>query len=653
MQSAVMFAKAVDAQLNGRPDEAKDLYKRLLRRHPDASEVLGNLAVLVKKDGQVAIAEQMLRRAVRANPQNFSALTTLANIRLAEKHWEEAKEFNDAALAIEPHYPDAIVNNGVLLVHDNKLDEAEQQFWRAMTLDPRNTTARMNFANVRRLKKMNVEESIEMLKSIVEKQPDNALVHQMLCSSYQETMKYVKALEHAYAAVEASKAASDDALNAVATTHVVLGELEEAMAYYEKSRAINPNNVVTGTAYLFTINYDDRKTSEDVFQEYRKHAKVISKNSKIYNHEKRAKIENRRIRLAYSSPDLYTHVVSFFIDPILRNHNRSRFELVAYANVIKPDEHTMYLRRYFDKWVDVTQMNDEEMAEQIYNDGIDIVVDLAGHTFGNRLSALSMKPAPIQATYLGFGYTTGLDEIDYFIGDKNFTPTGSEPYFSEKLLQIEAPVYAYNPPRHRTPDVCEPPAMRKGYVTFGTMTRMIRLNNRLLSVWKQILDRVPGSKLRFDQKTFEDPETIERFYRRLESLGYSRDRVELTSTLEHWNGYHEFDIALDCWPHNAGTTTFEALFSGVPVISKRDRVSVGRLSDMVLSPLGLGDWVVDTEEQFVEKAVQMASDIPALAEIRQKLRPMMENSPFFDFQGRTRALEAGYMEMVRRYNEQR
>jgi predicted O-linked N-acetylglucosamine transferase (SPINDLY family) len=653
MQSAVMFAKAVDAQLGGRPDEAKDLYKRLLRRHPDSSEVLGNLAVLIKQDGQVALAEQMLRRAVRADPKNFYALTTLANIRIAAKQWAEAKEFNDRALEIEPHFPDSIVNNGVILVQDNKIDEAEQQFWWAMTLDPKHVNARMNFANVRRLKKMNVDESIDMLKSIIAAQPDNALVHQMLCSSYQETMKYVKALEHANAAVEASNGSSDEALNAVATSHVILGELEEAMDFYERSRAINPENIITGTAYLFTINYDDRKTPEDVFEEYRKHAKVISKSEKVYSHINRAKIQNRRIRLAYSSPDFYTHVVSFFIDPILRNHDRSKFELFAYANVVKPDEHTMYLKRHFEKWVDVTQMNDEEMAKQIKQDGIDIIVDLAGHTFGNRLSALSMKPAPIQATYLGFGYTTGLEEIDYFIGDPNFTPEGSEAYFSEKILRIEAPVYAYNPPRHRTPDIVPPPALSKGYVTFGTMSRMIRLNNRLLMVWKEIVDQVPGSKLRFDQKTFEDPETIERFTERLISLGFGRDQVEMVSTPEHWNGYHQFDIALDCWPHNAGTTTFEALFSGVPVISKRDRVSVGRLSDMVLTPLGFRDWVVDTEAQFVEKAVAMASDLPRLAETRAMLRKHMEESAFFDFKGRTRGLEAGYIEMVRRYNEAR
>ncbi|MCZ8184869.1 MAG: tetratricopeptide repeat protein [Beijerinckiaceae bacterium] len=653
MKPVVMFAKAVDSQLAGRTEEAKTLYKKLLRYYPNSSEVLGNLAVLVKKDGHVQLAEQMLQRAIRANPENFSALTTLANIKLAEKNFAEAKRYNDMALNIQPEDPDAMVNEGVLLIRDNKLDEAEWYFWQAMQRDSRHTTARMNFANVRRLKRDNLDASIDMLKSVAAQDPENTIVHLMICAANQDAQHYVEALRAAERALEITKGESEEALNAMATSHVILGELEEAMSYYERSQAIDPTNVTTGTAYLFTINYDDRKTQEQVFQEYQRLAGLLSKDKKQYSHKLRPPVKDRRIRIGYSSPDFYTHVVSYFIEPILRNHDRSKFEVFAYANVIKPDEHTVYFKRFFDKWVDVVQMSDEEMAAQIRADDIDILIDLAGHTHGNRLPVFAMKPAPIQATYLGFGYTTGFDQIDYFIGDRNFCPPGSDPYFSETVLNIEAPVYAYNPPRHRAADVVPPPAMSKGYITFGTMTRMIRLNNRLLAVWRQILERVPGSKLRFDQKTFDDPDTVERFYQRLEGLGYDRSRVDLVSTPEHWNGYKEFDIALDCWPHNAGTTTFEALFSGVPVVSKRDRVSVGRLSDMVLEPLGLGDWVADTEEQFVELAVKLASDIPGLAEIRASLRDRMNESAFFDFKARARGLEAGYLEMVRRYNEER
>jgi protein O-GlcNAc transferase len=653
MKSAVMFAKAVDCQLNGKPEEAKVLYKKLLRYYPDSSEVLGNLAVLVKKDGHVQLAEQMLRRAVNANPKNFSALTTLANIKIAERKFAEAKKFNDMALAIAPDDQDAIVNEGVLFIHDNKLDEAEFNFWQVMQRDPKHITARMNFANVRRLKKDNIDNSIAMLKQVAEQDPDNIIVNLMICAANQDAQRYVEALHYAEKALAASNGKSVDALNALATCHIVLGELEEAVEIFQRSQAISPDNVLTGTAYLFALNYDDRRTPKEVFHEYQRLAHLLGKDKVQYNHSKRGKIEGRRIRIGYVSPDFYTHVVSFFIEPILRNHDRTRFEVIAYANVMKPDEHTVYLKRYFDKWVDVVRMNDEEMAAQIRADDVDILIDLAGHTHGNRLPVLAMKPAPIQVTYLGFGYTTGFDQVDYFIGDQNFTPPDAEAYFSEKVLNIEAPLFAYNPPWHRAPEIAPPPALTKGYVTFGTMTRMVRLNTRLLRAWKQILDRVPGSKLRFDQKTMDDPETVERFYRRLEGLGFERARVDLVSTPEHWNGYLEFDIALDCWPHNGGTTTFEALFSGVPVVGKRDRVSVGRFADMVLKPLGMEEWIADTPEEFVELAVKLASDLPRLADIRANLRKRMTESAFFDFKARTRGLEAGYYEMVRRYNEER
>lgn len=651
MKSAVMFALAVNAQLSGQAEEAKTLYKKLLRKHPDNSEVIGNLAVLIKKDGQVLVAEQMLKRALVANPKNYSALTTLANIQIARKNFDEAEKYNKAALKIEPFFPEAILNEGVILISKNKLDEGEASLWRVLTVDPHHVNARINIANLARLRKLNVDGSIEVLNGILKEQPDNAGIHLLLCFSYQDTQRFVKAFESAKRAIDIDPNA--EYLMAAGNSLVVLGEFEEAIQYYKEADRLMPDNPMIGATYLFALNYDNRKNQQEVYDEYKSFGELIARNKEKFDHAGREKIQGRRIRIGYVSADFYSHVVSYFIEPILRNHDHTKFEVIAYANVIKPDDHTLHLKRYFDKWVDIVQMTDDEAAEAIRKDDVDILIDLSGHTAGNRLSAMAKRPAPIQATYLGFGYTTGMTEIDYFIGDDNFVPQGSESYFAEQVLRIPAPVYAYHPPRAQISDVKPLPALAKGYVTFGTMTRMVRLNTDMLKVWKQILDRVPNSKLRFDQKTFEDPETIERFTGRLEALGFKREQIELVSTRPHWDGYHDFDIALDCWPHNAGTTTFEALFLGVPVISKRDRVSVGRLSDMVLTPLGLGDWVADTEAEFVEKAVAMASDIPALAEIRAGLRGRVETSSFLDFKARTRGLESGYIEMVRRYNEER
>lgn len=652
MNPQKVFETAVEKQLSGDLDGAKTAYKRLLRAYPNASEVLGNLAVITKKEGQLRAAEEMLQRAIRANPDNYSALTTLANIAIAKKDYAEAKRYNDAALRLAPEDLNAKVNEGVLLVHDNKIETAESLFNWVFLRDPGNTSALINLANCQRIRKENVEGTVTTLEAMAEREPDNGPLLMALSRAYHDIGKHIEALE---AASRAGKIAPEepDPLFAIANQLVIMGEFEEAMLYYKRCEHMRPDVYAAPASYLFALNYDDRKSPAEVFTEYRDFGRRMMQGAVVQDHSARPRIENRKIRVGYSSADLCNHVVTFFIEPILRNHDHSKFEIFAYANVMRPDNMTWQLKENFDHWIDVSRMSDEEMCQRIREDDIDILVDLAGHTQGNRLQAMAMHPAPIQATYLGYGYTTGMDAMDYFIGDPNLTPGGSEPFFSEKIVRIEAPVYAYNPTRPLVPDVQPLPALSKGYVTFGTMSRMIRLNDRMLSVWKRVLDRVPGSKLRIDQTPFSNERVRARFWARLKALGYKPEQLELGASSPHWLGYHHFDIALDCWPHNAGTTTFEALIMGVPVISKRDRISVGRLSDMVLSPMGFGDWVADTEDEFVDKAVAMASDLDRLAELRATLRTHMDHSPFCDYVARARGLEAGYVEMVRQYNEAR
>jgi len=335
------------------------------------------------------------------------------------------------------------------------------------------------------------------------------------------------------------------------------------------------------------------------------------------------------------------------MEPMFREHDRDQFELFAYSNTKNPDQYTERLKGYFDQWIDVTQLSDEAMAQRIYDDKIDILVDMAGHTEGNRLLAFAMRPAPIQVgSAIGYGYTTGLKEVDYFIGDENLTPEGSEPYFSEDLFRVPAPFFVYEPPRDITPDISELPASRNGHVTFGSLTRTTRLNDELLKVWKKILDRVPGSRLRLDQKPFVAEGMRELFWKRLEGLGIPRERVELTYSQPHWSAYQDIDITLDCWPHNAGTTTIESLWMGVPVLSKVDRPSMGCVGASMLKPLGLEDWVVEDEAAYIEKAVDYASDLTMLAQLRDGLRQRLENSSLLDAAACTQKMEDAYRQML-------
>lgn len=646
-----VFEEAVRKQLAGDYDAARAAYQRLMRVHPNNSELLGNLAVLVKRDGQMKAAEDLLLRSLRANPNNLAAMATLANIRISERDYAEAGRISQIALSIKPDHVESLVNWGIVQINRNQLQDGTRTLERALQLDSRSIPAKLNLANAYRLQKVHIDDVTSTLEDLAEKQPDNPDILFYLAQAYQDKTRFVRSVECLWKAWELEK--RNDFIIAYANALVVLGEFEEALDIYEGVLKLDEMNAELGTAYLFSLNYDHRKSQAEVFEQYKSFGGRFSRQyTRKFDVSAHPKVQGRRIRIGYSSADLCAHVVAYFIAPIFAEHDRTQFELFAYANVHRPDAVTERMKNHFDHWIDVTNMSHDQVAERIHEDKIDILIDLAGHTSDSRLAAFAMRPAPVQCTYLGYGYTTGMNEIDYFIGDENLTPEGSEPFFSEKIFRVEAPLYAYQPPVHMIPQVADLPAKRNGYITFGSMSRIVRFNDDLLQVWKKILDRIPNSRLRLDQKPFEDQETVTRFLARLEKLGFDKYQVDLVSTRPHWHGYHEMDISLDCWPHNAGTTTFEALFLGVPVISKRDRVSVGRLSQMVLAPLGLHDWIVDTEDEFVEKAVEMAGDIEALATLRASLRQRVLTSPFMDFKARTRSLEGAFKEMMRRFEEQ-
>ena len=226
-------------------------------------------------------------------------------------------------------------------------------------------------------------------------------------------------------------------------------------------------------------------------------------------------------------------------------------------------------------------------------------------------------------------------------------PIGSERYFSEEPLRLPAPAYTYEPPREDTPDVSQLPALSNGYVTFGSLTRTVRLNDPLLRVWGEILARVPGSRLRLDQRPFASEGMREFFWQRLEGLGIPRERVELSYSTPHWFAYHDIDITLDCWPHNAGTTTLESLWMGVPVLSKMDRPSMGRMGAAVLRPLDLDDWLVETAEAYVERAVSFASDLESLARLRAELRGRVEQGPHLRAATVTQNFESAFRQMAK------
>ena len=322
-------------------------------------------------------------------------------------------------------------------------------------------------------------------------------------------------------------------------------------------------------------------------------------------------------------------------------------ELFAYADVLVEDGVTARMKSHVDHWVPTVGMGDAQMADRIRADGIDVLVDLAGHTGGNRLLVFARKPAPVSVSTLGFGYTTGLSAIDWYLTDPLMVPEGSEHLFSEKPWRLsQCPVYRS---AEGMGAVSPLPAMKHGHVTFGTLTRSVRINHRVIRVWSEILLRVRGSTLRMDSGSFRDTGLCQTLFDRFALHGIGGERLEMGFHSPPWDVLREMDISLDCFPHNSGVTLFESLYMGVPFITLAGRPSVGKLGVSILVNAGHPEWIAASEEAYVDKAVALAADLPKLAEARARLRPEMEGSPLMDEAGYVRKVEAAYQEMWRRW----
>jgi len=331
--------------------------------------------------------------------------------------------------------------------------------------------------------------------------------------------------------------------------------------------------------------------------------------------------------------------------PLLENHDRSRFELFAYAEVSRPDAMTHRFQGLFDHWISTVGVSTKDLCNRIRADGIDVLIDLAGHTAGNRLDVFALKPAPVSLSWvMGYGYTTGLKAIDYFLADDVLVPEGSERFFSERVHRMEVPYAAYTPTQEMG-EVGDLPAIERGYITFGSLTRVVRMNHRVIRVWSELLSRLPESRLVLDSKNFRDEGMVQLIREKFELHGISGDRLEMGYHSPPWDVMRGFDIGLDCFPHNSGTTLFESLYMGIPFITLADRPSAGRLGSSILTGLGRLDWIATNEREYVEKALLLASDWDRLGSIRRGLREGMRSSPLMDGSSFARKFEASVLKL--------
>ena len=365
-----------------------------------------------------------------------------------------------------------------------------------------------------------------------------------------------------------------------------------------------------------------------------------------------------KLKIGYVSPDFKRHPVGKFIAPIIKHHDHQKFEIYCYGEIRKVDEITEEIQSSCDHWRSTLGLTDAEVIEQIKQDRIDILIDLAGHTDDNRLPIFFSKPAPIQASYLGYFATTGIPTIDYWITDHHLHPVDTEEKTSETIWRLPRCYVAYQP----SPEALEVnplPALSSEYITFGCLNNFSKLNPFLLSLWAKILQALPQSRLilKSHYHNLDDPEEKQSVELFLQEQGFNLEQVELidspTLAEDYFALYHRIDIHLDTFPYNGCTTTCDALWMGVPVLTLAGDRKIQRMGNSLLQAIGLGDWIAHSPEEYVNKAIAFAQDLEAIAQLRTSLRERFQKSQLGDIEGLTLALENAYQQMWKKLEQEK
>ena len=395
------------------------------------------------------------------------------------------------------------------------------------------------------------------------------------------------------------------------------------------ARSAFPEDRTIQSGLLMGHNYETGVSARSLYLDHRAWAEDWAPAEEPLDYDVDRTAE-RRIHLGFVSPDLKRHPVGFFLLPVLKHLTRKQFRISVYSDAGKGDLFTQEIRGHADHWFDATGQTDDVLRERIQKDRVDILFDLAGHSASNRMGLFARRAAPVQMSWMGYVGTTGLDAMDYLVTDRFQTLPGTEEFYSERWLVVPSPVFG------------------NGFITFGSFNNPAKLTDETLDLWAGVLAAVPQSRLLLAYRGFDDPGIQEDVRARLGASGIASDRVEFRTFTYHeefLGGYGLMDIALDTMPYSGGLTTCEALWMGVPVISLAAQSHfAGRHSLSHLSNAGFPEWTVENAEDFVARAIDLASDVQHLGETRKTLRQRVAASPLCDQERYARGVEARLVE---------
>jgi len=605
----VMFLNGCIEYKKGNNANAIDLFEAVVKKDPEHIGARLNLAVALNDANQNERAAELIEDVVARQPRHFIAYYNLGNVYRLQNRMEDAKAAYLKSIEINPNY-DVVYNNlGVTCNALKQTEEAIRYFRKGVSLnhDPDTYTQLISL-----LKRKNYLEAYALALQIIKlPNPANALVSAFPvfvdCCSW-DILKDVE----------------QKTLDIAKSPNVIYGALQDIFLSLNARPHINP---------------------VDVFELHRKWGRMITNNAQQFREYSCAKNSPEKLKVAYLSSDFRAHSVGLFIRNIIKEHDPDRFEIVCYSRTDAGDHVTEEIKTAASRYIDVSDLDDWPLAERIHNDGIHILIDLAGHTTGTGLPAMRYKPAPVQITYLGYPNTTGLPTMDYRITD-DYAENAEGTRYTEKLLKMPQSFLCFGKFEERPQNII-PPVVNNGYITFASFNNIRKLTPQVVHAWSQILIRVPGSKLIIKAGKANLDVARKNIFNEFAKYGIDEQRVDLRGHINakevHLDFYNQVDIALDTFPYNGTTTTCEALWMGVPVITLVGKVHAQRVSYSILKNIDIENTITYSEKEYIDRAVSLAKNIEELTGLREKIPVALRKSILCNTSKFVRQLEDVYI----------
>jgi predicted O-linked N-acetylglucosamine transferase (SPINDLY family) len=633
---------------SGRTGEAAAIYKRILQhdgQHADAMHFLGVLACDV---GDVPAGIDLIEKSIQLYP-NAIYYNNLGNMRGRKRDLCGAIDAYQHAIALAPDYVEAYSNLGYVQREAGDPMSAIDSCDKAVQLKPSYAEGWVNLGNA--YFDLGTDDgALRHYMKALELNPNHAQAHNNVGNIL---AKYGRPAD-----AEACYRRALMLQPSVAFLHNNLGNvlrdqgrLDEAIASYRQAIELDPGYAEANSNLLLLLNSHPDVSQAEQLTAARSFGAHQAAKARPYEHGHREADPAKRLRVGFVSGDFHSHPVGFFLESVLGHLDPARVELVAYVSRSREDSLTQRLKPCFAAWHDVSHLDDAACARRIRDDNIDILIDLSGHTNHNRLAMFAWKAAPVQATWLGYFATTGVAEIDYLIADRHVVPADEASHFVESPWRLPHSYLCFTPPNEAI-ETGPLPALENGAITFGSFNHLVKLNDAVVGLWSRVLHAVPNARLLLKTKQLDDPSvrtaTLDRFGAhgiatgRLVLEGHS-PRAELLAT------YNRIDIALDPFPYTGGTTTVEALWMGVPVLTRRGDRFLSHVGESIVNTVDLSQWIASDDEDYIAKAVRFSASTTELGGLRATLRNRLVASPLCDAALFARHLEDAFQNMWARH----